>query len=276
MSLLKVAEITGYDLKDEKDFDEAKFKAFLDEKYILKDNVDKDKELTEKITGKTFGIMYANVAKSFGIKPSEINGKPYEEVFSLIKAKHEAQINEVKTAAANTPDERVVKLQTELENERTAKTDLEKALEETKANSEKALLEKDGQLKAVKLNTILEKEYGNINFIDEYHKEPLKKVGFTALINQKYKFGLDENDKPIATDSEGKPVKHPKKTGHFAEISDILIMEAEANGLLKKNNAETAVRKVGIKIGGETKEADMKKVHPNARKHEMKLAERGY
>lgn len=274
--LKEIAELTNYKLEDEKDFDITKFKAHLDANYILKENVDKDEELKKKITGQTFGKMYTKLAKDFGLKSSEVDGKPYEEVFALVKSKHEAQINEVKTAAANTPDERVVKLQTELENERTAKADLEQALDKTKSEYETKLVEKEGQLKSVKLNTILEKEYGNIRFVDEYHKEPLKKVGFTALINQKYKFGLDENDKPIATDSEGKPVKHPKKTGHFAEIGDILTMEAEANGLLKKNNAETTTRKIGIRIGGETKEADSKKVHANARKHEAKLAERGY
>lgn len=274
--LKEIAELTNYKLEDEKDFDLAKFKAHLDANYILKENVDKDEELKKKITGQTFGKMYTKLAKDFGLKSSEVDGKPYEEVFALVKSKHEAQINEVKTAAANTPDERVVKLQTELENERTAKTDLEKALEETKANSEKALTEKDGQLKSIKLNTLLEKEFGNVSFVDEYHKDPLKKAGFNAIISQKYRFGLDENDKPIATDAEGKPVKHPKKTGHFAEIADILLMEAENNGLLKKNTAETVTRKIGIRIGGENAEADAKKVHANARKHEQKLAERGY
>jgi len=275
MSLKAIAEVVGFSADDESKITPEAIKQHLDENYILRENAVKDPEIKNKITGAFFGSLGTKAAQTFGLKSSEVKDKPIEEIFELAKTKFENEFKVLKETAGNTDDEKIKGFERTIQAKDASIADLEKALEGKDAEYGAKIGELSGSLKNVKLNTKLEKAFSTVPFTDEYHKDTLKKQGFGAIINSKYKVDIDDADNITVTDLEGKPVKHPKKTGHYASFDDVLVMEAEQNGLLKKNNA-TTFEKRGVTIGGDTTVVDTSKVNKKALEHAQKTANRGY
>ena len=270
MSLKQVAEIFGYDLQDESKFNADEFKSFVDEKYILKDNAVTDEGIKSKIVGKVLGSATTKLGQLYGLTSSQIDGKKIEEVAAMGKAKFEEEIKLLKESAGQNNDDAVKKLSKKLEEREAAFLEVEKALENERVEKQNIAAKLTGELKSVKLNTKVKEIKQGVPFTDEFKNDKLKYAGFEALIGSKYKLDLDENDEPVVTFADGKPVPHPKKTGHHASFADVLAKEAEELGVLKKSNAEP-VRTISVIKGGDLETAIAKKVHPNAQKNLEKL-----
>lgn len=264
MSLKSIAETVGFNLEDESKFDLNEFKTHLDTNYILRDNVLKDEDLKKKVTGNIFGKLNTKAAQTFGLTSSEVKEKSMEEIFETVKTKYENQLEEAKSAAGGSDDERVKALEkklatkeAEFEQVKSGLTDWEK-----KYNEDTAQLR--DKAKNTQLNYKLTEAFGGVNFIDEYNTNEITKAGFKTLINTKYKVDLDEESGCLTvTDKDGKPIKHPSKTGHFADFKTVLEMEADANKLLKKNNGGGKVT-APTKVVEQTAATPVRKIHPNA------------
>lgn len=272
MSLIKVAKMVGLDLSDEKDFDEAKFKEHLDKTYVSRELAASDDEIKTKISQSIFDGVTASTRKALGLSSSEVKGKTFEEILEAGKTKFEAERKTWEEKSKHTSDDRVTKLEKELETERQWKTEQQEQFEAFKQTTEKEKAELFGQVKSVKLNHKLKEIKGSIPFTDDFLKSSVAMRGFDAILSDKYAFDLDENEEPIVTDKAGKPIKHPTNSQR-ATVADVFKMEAEANKFLKKNNAS---EKTGKKFswqeagnnGGQGNQEQPSRVHPNARKRE--------
>ncbi len=270
MSLKKAAEILGYDLKDEADFNADSFKEYVDQHFITREAALKDEEIQSKITGKVLGSITTKVAQTFGLKNSEYQGKKVEEVVALGYEKINGEMAKLKESAGKGDDERVKKLTAELETKQQALEDLEKNLEAERTGRQTDVGNLTTALKQVKLQTKVKEIKSAIPFVDEYHGDEIKQAGFDAIINNNYKVDLDENDNVVVYDKAGKPVKHPTVSSKYAGLDDVLKMEAEKRGLLKKNKVPVT-RTLEIQSGEGTRKVDVAKIHPKALKHEQKL-----
>lgn len=264
----EIAEIVGLKIDKEEDFKVEDFKSHLDEKYILIENAPKDEKIKGQVVGKILGSLGTNAAQTFGLKSAEVDGKRLEEVFELVKNRHADEVKALKEAAGK-PDKQLEAIQKELEKEKLRALDLEKANTDWESKFNTEIGTRDQKLKSVKLEQKVNAIKSKVNFVDEFATDDLKREGFEAIIAKNYKVDLDEKDELIVTNADGSPVKHPKKSGHFANFQDVLEMVAEEKKLLKKNNAEPATRKVFVKSGEDGQNVDMNRVHPNARKREQ-------
>lgn len=264
MSLKAAVEIFGYNLEDEKDFKLDDFKKHVDTQYVLRENALQDEDLKKKITGNIFGKINTKAAQIFGLKSSEVKEKTLEEIMETAKTNFQTQLEEAKSGQGSSDDERVKKLEKELNATKQKAEEFEKGLTEweQKYNNDTASLK--GNLKQTKLQHKLNEIKSGIQFIDDFNSNPITKAGFETLINTKYKVDFDEEkDEITVTGADGKPVKHPTKTGHFASYADILTIEAEANSLLKKNNGKTVVKKT-VEVRQPTPQTPVRTIHPNA------------
>jgi hypothetical protein len=265
MSLKAIADLFGYNVKDEADFKFDDFKTHVDTSYILRENVLKDEDIKKKVTGNVFGKLNTKAAQTFGLSSSEVKDKTMEEIFEAAKAKFETQLTEAKASGGASDDERVKKLTKQIEDFTAKEEQYKTGLTdwENKFNTETGTLK--GELKKTKLGHKLNEIEAGISFIDDFNSNPIIKGGFKSLINTKYKIDFDDDKGEIVvTDTAGKPVKHPTKTGHFAGYADILTVEAEANNLLKKNNGAGAVQRQAVKVVTKDEPVPVRKIHANA------------
>lgn len=275
MSLLKAVGLLGFDLKDEKDFDEAKFKEYVDKTYITRDAALKDDEIHKSYTGRILQPVTRQLKKLYDLKDDEVKDKTFDELLTLSKAKTDAAVKALEEKIGKTDDQKVLALTTEIEKEKMRAADLEKALQTKEQEYTGKIGELTTGLKTLKLTQKVNEVKGKVQFIDEFKTDEIKRAGFDAIINQKYAVDLDDKEELVVTSkADGKPVMNPKKSGHFATLLDVLENEAEAAKLLKKNNApDSTTFKTRIKTGDNVdgKVVDMARVHPNAIKNAERL-----
>jgi hypothetical protein len=265
MSLKSIAETVGFNLEDESKFDLNEFKTHLDTNYILRDNVLKDEDLKKKVTGNIFGKLNTKAAQTFGLTSGEVKEKSMEEIFEAVKSKYEAQIAEAKSAAGGSDDERVKALEKKLKAKEDEYEQVKGGLTEWETKYNTDTTELKTKAKNTQLNYKLNEAFSKVGFIDEYNTDEIRQAGFKAVVNAKYKIDLDEESgNIIVTDKDGKHIKHPTKTGAFADFKTVLEIEAEAAKLLKKNNGkgDAPVRKT--QIVEQTPQTPVRKIHPNA------------
>lgn len=251
-------------VENEDEFTLDTFKESVGSSYVLKDNVLKDEEIKKKITGKAFGSLTTKAVQAFGLTHSEVDGKPMEEIFALATNKYNSQIEDLKKKAGEGNDKKVEQLIREKEELLAKVSVAENGLKEweNKFNTETGQWE--SKLKTYKLNDKLNKVWGEVEnkFIEDYSKNELVKTGFKAKLDSTYLFDLDENDNPIVKlKADNSIVKSKSKVGHFATPDEILLIEAENSGIIKKNNGGNQK----ITTFANTKPIDGKsKVHPSA------------
>ena len=262
----EVLESLNITVEDAEAFTLDTFKESVGSKYILKDNIYKDEEVRKRITGKVLGSLTTKAAQAFGLTNAEVDGKPMEEIFTLATSKNKAIIEDLTKKAGDGNDKKVedaIKQANELKQ----KLELAEAgLSTWEKKFNDAISESDGKLKSYKLSDKLGKIWNETekNFIADYHSDKLKATGFKSAISEKYVFDLDEKDELVVKlKADGTVVNSKKKIGHAATPDEILLHEAEAFNIIKKNNG-TPEKKIQVVLqnnnGGENKS----KVHPNA------------
>ena len=100
-------------VEDVKDLDS--FKKSFSGKYITRAEANDDDEIKSKITGKITGSITTLAKRLFGLTSEEINGKKWEEIVELGKAKQDSLIEELKSKQGQSSDEAVKELQAKLE-----------------------------------------------------------------------------------------------------------------------------------------------------------------
>lgn len=269
MDIKELAEVIGFE-GDASTLTKDAAMAHLNERFISRENAVKDPEIKKKVVGSVLGSLGVKAAQTFGLKSSEVNDKQLEDVFELAKNKYDNELKALKEGAGKTDDERAKEYEKQISLLKGSITDLETTLGTREAEYTGKIGELSSALKNTKLSVKLDKANSAIPFTDEFVKDPIKKRGFYATISDKYNVDLAEDDNVVVTDKQGNPIKHPKTAGKYASYEDVLQIEAETNGFLKKNNSEVVTKRV-ITLGGESKSVDNKRVHPKARQHADKL-----
>jgi hypothetical protein len=88
--------------------------------------------------------------------------------------------------------------------------------------------------KQSKINHTFEKELGAIKLDPSVNEFTIK--GFKATIGEKYAIDLEEDGNVFVKDKKsGERLKSKEKAGSFLNLSDVLLQEATAAGIIQKN-----------------------------------------
>lgn len=244
--------------------------------FIRQTDVLKDETIKSKIVGNVLGKLSTHAAQTFGLTKQDVDGVKFEEILGKIKGKYDSQINELSEKAGQGNDEKLtatLKKLGELESQLKIK---EQGLVEWQQKYENVEKESNGKIKELKINYTLGKVKESLapKFSDEYTKNELVKTGFDTHINNTYIFDLDENDTPVVKlKKTGEFVKSKKKSGAIATPDEVLEMEMDAKGVLKKNNADTN-KKLPIFVPAKEGEQKAPAINPNALERIAKLQNR--
>ncbi|MDB5283611.1 MAG: hypothetical protein JWO06_2686 [Bacteroidota bacterium] len=237
--LKQIASLLGFQLDDPSTFDINQFKTHFAEKFISKEAVLNDEDISARITGKRLGAFETKFVRAFGLNSEEVKGKKLEEILDTAVSKHNVQLEGLRKKLSAEADERILQLSTQLEEKDKGYQDATKLLGETQLEFENYRNQSDSKFSSYKISDKLSKVYARINFIDGFERDEVRKTGFNTVISKKYQFALDDKDELIVTDNQGDRIKHPTKAGEFIDPQTVLTAEAETNNLLKKNNAKS-------------------------------------
>jgi len=239
------------------------FKTQVESKYVLRDLALKDEDIKKKITGQLFGKLNTKTAQIFGLKSSDVDGSPLEDILTKVKTNYDTQITALTEQAGKGNDKKVEELTAKLNDLQSTLSIKEAGLSDWEKKYNADVTAKENVLRDYKLSSAIGKVRETLmpKFSEEYTKNDLVKAGFEAHINNTYAFDLDENDNPIVKlKADGSLVKSKLKAGHIATPDEIFLVEMESKGVMKKNNADNKKVITTFAQGDTTKS----KVHPNA------------
>lgn len=272
MSLKELAEVLGYDIKDEATFKIEDFKTHVDKTYVNRESALNDEGILSAARGRLLAPIQRQVTKAYGLTKEETENKPLNELLDIVKGKTDAQIKDLTEKAGKGDDAKVIEWKNKYDTEVIRANDLEKSLglKETEWNGKNSELL--GTIKNGKLNSLTAKAKEGIVFIDDFKTNKLLQTGFETELANKYKVDLDDKGELIVLDAkEGKPIINPKKSGHFLTYGEVVAIEAEAANLIKKNNANPEKKVIKRVLGDGNEKVPTGNVHPNAINREKML-----
>lgn len=212
-------------------------KAAFDESFIKKDGVKdlliKQPELADGIIGKRMNIIERktlSLLEEAGLEVDEFKGKKIEEVFDAALPKFKEHLGKLKQS----DDGKVKELNELLEKTKSSLKDTKSLLDATKTDFDQFKTNVVQEKRQLKIDDYFNQAYNSVDFSPE--ADEVKKIGFKAIVKEKYKIDLDEQDKPIVIDSKtNERIKDPNKHGQFMELTDLLKVEAEKTGVIRKN-----------------------------------------
>jgi len=241
-----------------------KFKEHFNSSYISKDKAHLDDEVKRKATGDVIRRISSKVANElgdFGIKTTDFEGKPFEEVISVAAQNAKQKIQEL-TESQGKPDKRYQDLETQFSTLKQERDQYKTKLDETVGTFESFKAQKENEVKTWKVGIKLQDVRSKVPFVDGL--TDIQRKGFESVLGE-YQFDLDDKDELIVKDKNGNFVPSKQKAGAFADAYELMDTLAEANGLKKKNNAKEPERKT-VEIH---KEESNKKVIPSAYKRNL-------
>lgn len=242
------------------------FNKKFNELFIKRDAVPNDETLAGQIVGKRMGTIQQAVDKAVKGLELEIKDDEWTDEMTVeqkiktfgIKAKEhlENKVQEIKDASTGDVDKTVEKLTKKLDTSKSdlsqmtdARDILQTELSDTKTEQEK-------KLKGILISTELTKIKGDLVW-----KEGIKgieKIGFDADLKENFKFEVHEEEKDgnksikvIVKDGEGKLIANETKTGDFLTPKELIELQADKHGLIKKNGV-VEPKKPGFQPNGET------------------------
>lgn len=208
-------------------------KAEFDKKFIARDRVAEDDEISSQMTGRLFGTLATDIKKEFkkaGIEfdsaEVDIKNKKAGQIVEIgigkIVNSYQEQINALKAAGNGESTKEIEKLQAKIEK---MKTDLkqenelrQKALEE----NEQLKTGFEGKLKSMKIDQYADDLFSKVKYkngLSEKQAEVMK-TGFKAAFFNEHKFDLDEAGKLLVLNKEGKRIESKTKAGQTLEPFD--------------------------------------------------------
>lgn len=269
-----VEEFLGIkDVEKEEDFKKA-----FSEKFIAKSQVAEDDEIVKSIVGRRMGSIETGlkkIARSYEIEfGDDLKEKKVEDIIDVLGTKiQEKHQSEIKTLKESIDDEDQKKALTEWEDKYSKLeqkySDTKDLLDNTKNEFNQYRDETNNKLKGVKLGVILDSTKSKMPWKDEMNE--VEKKGFEAIIREKYKFDLDDENPSQAVPFDaktGKRIQNPKKAGEFMSLNDVLETEAREMKLLKANDKADVRQRSGDRRerienngGGQKRE---RFIHPRA------------
>jgi hypothetical protein len=280
------------DLGEVKDLDG--FKKTFNEKFIPKSHIMEEESVKKAIaekTGKTMGAITTFAKREFGLSTEEVEGKKWEDVFTLGLSKKKAEIDELKNTLGSGNDEKLTTLTTKLTKKEKEAEELKELLEKTSqavSLKDQELAKKEdefsGKIKSFKIQVIKEKAKEKVKPKLKSDLTEADEFFFNAKIDENFTFDFDEKETPLVFDKNGKRLQDPKKLGSFMDMEQALESLAVSLNLAKKNNGGSVdVKKI---FGGGGNEGHNnnggnganavtgRKLHPNAVKSAEMAAKR--
>lgn len=209
-------------------------KKFIDRSFVLE-----DEEIKSKISGKVLNIAQNKLLKLAGKDSSFAIGedkkpKKLEDIMDSIFEGIELEKKDIENKASSGTDERVKKAEALAE---TLRTDLGTYKSKVKELDEKLNLtvsEKDKSIDEITMRYKITDTKSKVPFIDAI--TPIQKKGYESELNDKYRFEWDEKKETVVPKDKNGNLIPSKKSGGFADLEEVLMMEADIGGILKKNN----------------------------------------
>ena len=211
----------------------------------LKDEIKSNPTLLSEITGSRVGAIDTTVnkiAKSLGVEFDEELSKAgvekkIDHVFKTHSKKASEQYNQLKSEFDAKDVDAIIK------TERDKYSKLEKSFTDTKGLLEKTAsdleAEKKGRSefeKGITIKSTHNDAWGKLKFAKDV--DDIKRKGFEAIINEKYKLDTDETGKVVALTKDGKRIPNPNKNGQFMEVEELYQHEAVSNKLLATEQSQ--------------------------------------
>lgn len=218
----------------EKEIGEAK--TVLHEHWVNRKVAHTDEDITKAVIGKRMNVIEQTIGKEYGLTADEMKDKKVEDLIGIGAKKFKTEIQTLKESASPDTKEWDKKLST-LQKEKDT-------LQQMLKDNEQIILQKDqeytGIIKTITLNTKMEKLKSGIEFSETATE--LSKKGFDAVLNEKYKWDLDESGEIVATDLNGEKIPNEKKTAFLSPL-EVLKLEALNNNILKMPGAPSGQTK---------------------------------
>lgn len=262
-----MAQAIGLNVHDEGSFSIEDFTTHLQSKYTLTENILRDETLRKKMVGRVLGSLGTKAAQTFGLTNKEVDGKDLEEIFATVKGN---QLKALELAGAGNQDAeaRLKELSGQLAEKEGSLQALTARQTELQEQHQLQLQQWEQKLKSHKLNDKVTKALNGIadKLTDEFHKSKLVRTGFDTHFDNTYELDLNETDEVLVKlRATGEVVKSKTAADKPATLDELYLTEAEAKGILKKNNG--GIQKPVLKSKHATGAASGDvKIHPNAQK----------
>lgn len=262
------------------------FKKTFNEKFIPKSHIMEDEGVKKAIgekTGKTMGAITTAFKRDFGLSSEDVEGKKWEDILALGLSKKKAEIDELKTTLGSGNDEKVTTLTSKLEKKDKDFNELKDLLDKTTqaVNTKDQELTKskdefNGQIKAFKINTIIDKTKEKVYQKFKGDISDAEKFYFESKFAENFNLDFDDKENIVVFNkSDGKRIQNPNKVGSFLDLEEAMLSQGATLNLAKKNNgAGVDLTKLFNKDqsngggggNGNGNPATGRKLHPNASK----------
>lgn len=220
------------------------FKAAHQAKYLTEKQIHSDKKLLGKFTGKTIGAIKGNILNHYRelevpFTQNEFDDMEVEEVVKTLRQRHaekyDSQLTELKSQVGKSGEEAIKPYQEKISKYEQSLADEKKAKKEIADAYEAFKLESEGRIKQTRVEYFKKDLVTSIDYDPIKMKDELVKEGWQSHIDKNFKFDFDESDNPVILDKTGSKIKNPKKADEWLSPKDVLTMEADKLGLIKKN-----------------------------------------
>lgn len=229
------------------------FKTAVDAKFITLDEATKNPDIMKKAVG-SFGFEVNDaLKKEFGLEKSEIKDLPTKEIVQFAAKKLMGKIKELEDSAGKGVDEKVKELTGKIEKLQGVANQYKSDLDKTAGELETEKTNFSTKLKGFKVQNLMKDAKSKLAWSEQATE--VSKRGFDAIISDKYVIEVGDDDAVSILDKAGKKIPHPKKTGTYLGIDEVMDMELESAGLKKKNNLDPKQKfafKIPVIDGGGT------------------------
>lgn len=231
-----IAEFTGIELEEGATFED--FKSKFNEKYVPSEQHSKKvKEVTARAA---HHVNKAFRDAGFEVDKEEVEKIDVFELPSFYVSKVTSKLQELESNKSATEEEIAKKYEGEVNKWKSKATDLSGLLEETKTGFETFKSEIQTKERNRTINGYKSKALSSLNWSDNANE--FVKKGFDATLAEKYTFDIDDEDRPVVRDKEGKLVQSKLKAGEPASYEEVVKTEFSA---LEEFQKKVDSKKVG-------------------------------
>jgi hypothetical protein len=225
IDLKQLNEFAGIEAEN---FDQ--FKEQFQTKFVLKENVVKDPDLTSAITGKVMGSQMTKIRQMFkeeGIEITEEETKTIkknEELFALgmnkLKGTFINQIEDVKKSSALGSDERLREYETRIQKIEKEKNDIKAAWKSTGEEFEKYKSDISTAMKQKEIDYKVSKAKESLKLRAKINEA--ERAGFESILKNRLKFDMDDTGSLVIMNFNGERIKSKVKAGDFMPAEEAM------------------------------------------------------
>ena len=238
IDLKQLNEFAGIEAEN---FDQ--FKEQFQQKFVLKENVVKDPDLTSAITGKVMGSQMTKIRQMFkeeGIEITEEETKTIkknEELFALgmnkLKGSFINQIEDVKKSNALGSDERLREYEARIQKIEKEKNDIKSAWKSTGEEFEKYKSEISTAMKNKEIDYKVSKAKESLKLRAKINEA--ERAGFESILKNRLKFDMDDSGSLVIMNANGERIKSKVKAGDFMPAEEAMQEIVNELGLGESN-----------------------------------------